>query len=89
MKAVIQAGSRRARPMPISAKPVLELLLRWLPRNNLEDVSITIGYLDHLVCSFGGDGRQWGIDITYTQELEPLGTAVCYHSRATSSKAPS
>jgi mannose-1-phosphate guanylyltransferase len=75
--------------MPISAKPVLDLLLRWLRRNNVEDVYITTRYLDHLTRSFGSDGRQRGINITYTQELEPLGTAVCYHSRATSSKAPS
>jgi hypothetical protein len=36
-----------------------------------------------------GDGRLWGFSITYTQELEPLGRKVCFHSRATSSKAPS
>jgi hypothetical protein len=36
MKAVIQADARRKRLMPISAKPVLELLLRWLRRYNVE-----------------------------------------------------
>ena len=35
MKAVIQAGARRKRLVPISAKPVRELPLRWL-RYNLD-----------------------------------------------------
>ncbi len=34
MKAVIQAGARHKRLMPIGAKPVLELLVRWLRRYN-------------------------------------------------------
>lgn len=85
MKAVIQSGGRgtRLRPytsvlpkplMPIGARPVLELLLKWLRRNGIEDVYITTGYLGHLIRSFCGDGRQWGMNITYTQETEPLGT---------------
>ncbi|MDF2809560.1 MAG: nucleotidyltransferase [Microvirga sp.] len=75
--------------MPISAKPMLDFLLHWLRRNNVEDVYITAIYLDHLTRSFVGDGRLWGFNITYTQELEPPGREVCFHSRATSSKAPS
>jgi mannose-1-phosphate guanylyltransferase len=85
MKAVIQAGGRgtRLKPytsvlpkplMPIGARPVLELLLKWVRRNGIEDVYITTGYLGHLIRSFCGDGRQWGIRIVYTQEIEPLGT---------------
>lgn len=89
MKAVIQARARRKLLMPISAKPVMNLLLHWLRPNNVEDVYITTACLDHLTRSLGGDGRLWGINITCTPELEPLGTAVGYHSRATSSKAPS
>ena len=85
MKAVIQSGGRgtRLRPytsvlpkplMPIGARPVLELLLKWLRRNGIEEIFITTGYLGHLIRSFCGDGEQWGIRITYTQEAEPLGT---------------
>jgi len=32
------------------------------------------GYLGHLIRSVCGDGNQWNMRITYTQELEPLGT---------------
>ena len=85
MKAVIQCGGRgmRLRPhtsilpkplMPIGSRPVLELLLKWLRRNGIKDVFITTGYLGHLIRSVCGDGSQWNMRITYTQELEPLGT---------------
>lgn len=85
MKAVIQCGGRgtRLRPhtsvlpkplMPIGARPVLELLLKWLRRNGIEDVYVTTGYLGHLIRSFCNDGAQWNMRITYTQETEPLGT---------------
>jgi NDP-sugar pyrophosphorylase family protein len=85
MKAVIQCGGRgtRLQPytsvlpkplMPIGARPVLELLLKWLRRNGIEDVYITTGYLGHLIRSFCGNGQQWGMRILYTQEMEPLGT---------------
>jgi mannose-1-phosphate guanylyltransferase len=85
MKAVIQSGGKgmRLRPyttilpkplMPVGSKPVLELLLKWLRRNGVYDVYVTTGYLGHLIQSFCGDGRQWNLRITYTEEPEPLGT---------------
>lgn len=43
MKAVIQAGARRRRLMPISAKPVLELLLRWIRRYNVDAMNRKAG----------------------------------------------
>ena len=85
MKAVIQAGGKgtRLKPyttvlpkplMPVGAKPVLELLLNWLRRNNAQDVYITTGYLGSLIQTHCGDGRQWDLRIRYTEEPEPLGT---------------
>jgi NDP-sugar pyrophosphorylase family protein len=85
MKAVIQCGGKgmRLRPhtsilpkplMPIGSRPVLELVLKWLRRNGIKEVFITTGYLGHLIRSVCGDGSQWNMRITYTQEVEPLGT---------------
>lgn len=85
MKAVIQSGGKgtRLRPytmilpkplMPVGSRPVLELLLRWLRRNGTREAYITTGYLGHLIRSVCGDGRRWDLRITYTEELEPLGT---------------
>jgi mannose-1-phosphate guanylyltransferase len=85
MKVVIQAGGKgmRLRPyttvlpkplLPVGSKPVLELLLRWVRRNGCRDIYITTGYLGHLIRAFCGDGHQWDLRITYSQEREPLGT---------------
>jgi len=85
MKVVIQAGGKgmRLRPyttvlpkplLPVGSKPVLELLLRWVRRNGGQEVYITTGYLGHLIRAFCGDGGQWDLRITYSEESEPLGT---------------
>jgi mannose-1-phosphate guanylyltransferase len=60
--------------MPVGSRPVLELLLKWLRRNDISEVYITTGYLSHIIQSFCGDGRQWDMKIKYTEEQEPLGT---------------
>jgi mannose-1-phosphate guanylyltransferase len=60
--------------MPVQSQPVLELLLKWLRRNDVRDVYITTGYLGHLIKTFCGDGQQWDLRIRYTDERVPLGT---------------
>jgi mannose-1-phosphate guanylyltransferase len=60
--------------MPVQSQPVLELLLKWLRRNDLREIYITTGYLGHLIKSFCGDGREWDLRIRYTDETTPLGT---------------
>lgn len=85
LKAVIQAGGKgtRLRPyttvlpkplMPLDGAPVIEMLLKWLRRNGIDQFYITIGYLGHLIKSVIGDGSQWDMNIEYSQEPEPLGT---------------
>ena len=90
MKAVIQSGGKgtRLKPyttilpkplMPVGSKPVLELLLKWLRRNGTRDAYITTGYLGHLIRIACGDGSQWDLRVTYTEESEPLGTVGALH----------
>jgi mannose-1-phosphate guanylyltransferase len=85
MKVVIQCGGKgtRLQPytmvlpkplMPVGSKPVLEILIKWLRRNDVREVYITTGYLGHIIRSYCGDGWQWDIRIKYTEEIEPLGT---------------
>jgi len=85
MKAVIQAGGMgtRLRPytlvlpkplMPVSGTPVIEMLIKWLRRNGASDAYITTGYLGHLIKALCGDGSQWDMNISYSEEPEPLGT---------------
>ncbi|MDP3426128.1 MAG: sugar phosphate nucleotidyltransferase [Humidesulfovibrio sp.] len=83
--AVIQAGGlgTRLRPytlvlpkplMPVCGTPVLELTLKWLRRNGITRTVITLGHLSSLIKAVCGDGSQWGIDVHYSEEREPLGT---------------
>jgi len=85
MKVVIQSGGRgaRLRPytmilpkplMPVGNKPVLELLINWLRRNGIDKAYITTGYLGHLIRTFCGNGSRWDLQLSYTEEHEPLGT---------------
>ena len=85
MKAVIQAGGKGTRlapytlilpkpMMPVGDQPVIEILIKWLRRNSIEEACITTGHLAHLIKAFCQDGEQWGMKIHYCQEPEPLGT---------------
>lgn len=85
MKVVIQCGGKgtRLQPytmvlpkplMPVQSQAVLELLLKWLRRNDMREVYITTGYLGHLIKSVCGDGSKYDLNIHYTDEREPLGT---------------
>ncbi|MEW5757417.1 MAG: sugar phosphate nucleotidyltransferase [Pseudomonadota bacterium] len=86
VKAVILAGGKgtRLRPLttvfpkplvPLGNKPILEILLRQLQRYELKDITICTGYLSELIMAVCGDGSRFGLNITYTKEDAPLGTA--------------
>lgn len=86
MKAVIMAGGEgsrlrpltiaRPKPMvPLVNKPVLAHIIDLLKRHGIGDVIITLQYLADVVQDYFGDGSEWGIDIKYSVENVPLGTA--------------
>ncbi|MDI6719350.1 MAG: sugar phosphate nucleotidyltransferase [Methanomicrobiales archaeon] len=88
MKAVILAGGRgrRLEPyttvipkplMPVGDKPILEIVLRQLRHHGITDVIIAVGYLSELIAAFFGDGSRFGLNISYSREETPLGTAGC------------
>jgi NDP-sugar pyrophosphorylase family protein len=85
MKAVILAGGKgsRLKPyttsfpkplMPVGDKPILEILVRQLAAAGQKDIILAVGHLAELIMSFLGDGRQFGVKITYSREDKPLGT---------------
>jgi len=85
MKTVILAGGkgRRLKPyttsfpkplMPIGDKPILEILLRQLSASGQKDIILAVGHLAELIISFLGDGKQFGVNITYSRENTLLGT---------------
>ena len=86
MKAVVLAGGKgtRLQPyttilpkplMPIGEMPILEVLLRQMKRAGINHVVLTVGHLASLLRAYFGDGAQWDLDITYSYEKKPLGTA--------------
>jgi NDP-sugar pyrophosphorylase family protein len=88
MKAVILAGGTgtRLRPytitipkplLPIGNYSALEILIRQLVRDGIEEIRITLAYQASLVQAMFGDGGRWGAKIDYFVEPRPLGTAGC------------
>lgn len=86
MKAVILAGGKGARLapytkilpkplMPIGDMPILEVLLRQLKNAGVKDVVITVGHLASLLRTYFMDGNELGLNISYSHEDKPLGTA--------------
>ena len=86
MKAVVLAGGKGARLapyttilpkplMPIGDMPILEVMLLQMREAGVDDVVLTVGHLSELLRAFFQDGRQFGLNITYSYESCPLGTA--------------
>jgi NDP-sugar pyrophosphorylase family protein len=86
MKAVVLAGGKGARLapyttilpkplMPIGDMPILEVMLHQMREAGINQVILTVGHLSELLRAFFKDGSQLGIDITYSYEKSPLGTA--------------
>jgi len=66
----------RPKPMvPICNRPVMEYVLELLKRHGVDTVIMTLHYLAEEVVSYFGDGSDFGLQIIYSVEDEPLGTA--------------
>jgi len=86
MKAVVMAGGsgsrlrpltvNRPKPMvPIVDRPVMGHILRLLKRHGLTDVVVTLQYMAEAIQDYFGDGHSLGMNIKYSVEEVPLGTA--------------
>jgi histidinol-phosphate phosphatase family protein len=58
----------------IGDKSVLEHQVLLLRENGITDVIILVNYLKDSIVSYFQDGKAWGLNITYFEEPEPLGT---------------
>lgn len=85
-RAIILAGGQgtRLKPytilfpkalVPLDEMPVLELVIRQLKGQGFTEITLAVGHLSELIEAYFGDGRKWGISITYIRENKPLGTA--------------
>jgi len=87
MIALILAGGKGTRlkeltrdniPKPlvnIAGKPLLQYQLEFLAKNNVREVIISVGCGAEAIKTCFGDGKKFGLSVTYSEETEPLGTA--------------
>jgi NDP-sugar pyrophosphorylase family protein len=86
VRAVILAGGKGTRLMPLTENlpkplvpvgglPILEIIVRQLRHFGVTDLTLSVGHLHGLLESHFGDGSSWGVQIGYSHEAEPLGTA--------------
>jgi NDP-sugar pyrophosphorylase family protein len=86
MKAVVLAGGKGTRLapytqilpkplMPIGDMPILEVLIKQMKLHGFTDIILTVGHLSHLLQSYFQDGSRYGVNIHYSHEEQPLGTA--------------
>lgn len=86
MQAVILAGGRGTRLYPLTSrtpkpmvnlfnKPVLEHTIDLLKRHDICDIVITLAYKAEYIINYFGGGSKWGVNIQYSLEDTPKGTA--------------
>lgn len=85
-QAVILAGGRglNMRPFtfempkglfPVGGKPILEHIIEMLRQYDIRNIIFSIGILGDKIKNYFGDGKKWGVDISYVLEEEEAGTA--------------
>jgi mannose-1-phosphate guanylyltransferase/phosphomannomutase len=86
VKAVVMAGgegtrlrpltSNQPKPMvPIVGKPCMEHILELLKQHGFDEVVVTVAFMPQAIRSYFGDGDALGLEIEYSVEESPLGTA--------------
>jgi len=61
--------------MPIGDMPILEVLIRQLRKAGVLRITLAVGHLSSIMMAYFGNGSSFGVDITYSHEEKPLGTA--------------
>ncbi len=60
--------------VPILNKPLIEYTIDLLARHKITDIYINLHYLMDSLATYLGDGKKYGVKITYSKEKEILGT---------------
>ena len=83
---VIMAGGlgRRLRPVtnsipkpliPVGNRPLLETIIEGFKHAGFYDIYISVNYKSEMIKNHFQNGETWGVQITYIEEDEPMGTA--------------
>ena len=86
MRAVLMAGGEGVRMRPLTTnipKPLLPVVGRPLMAHSIErlrdsgitDIVVTVHYLAGQIRDYFGDGSDFGVELSYSTETRPLGTA--------------
>jgi len=86
LRAVIMAGGRGSRLapytavlpkplMPLSDRPIIDVVLRQLARAGVGSISISVGHMGSLIEAWVSDQTGYGIPLEFVYEERPLGTA--------------
>jgi dTDP-glucose pyrophosphorylase len=86
VRAVVMAGGfgKRLRPftddtpkplLTVGEKPVIERIVEKLRDSGIRRLSITTHYRAEQIIEHFGDGSGFGVEVRYTHETEPMGTA--------------
>ena len=86
MKAMILAAGEGSRLRPLTdtlpkcmvdvgGKPLMQHTIEWLHEFGVNDIVINVCHLPDVIPGHFGDGRKWGVRLTYSREETQLGTA--------------
>src|SRR5436305_13307126 len=86
MKAIVLAGGRGARLhpytkilpkslIPLDGMPILQIILLQLRDAGFSQVTLSVCYQAQLIERYFGSGDWLGLELTYSREPRPLGTA--------------
>lgn len=86
MQAIILVGGQATRLRPLTdtmpkalielqGRTILEHVLDLFKKYSITDITLSVGYLREQIINYFGDGKKFGLQISYLEETEPLGTA--------------
>jgi mannose-1-phosphate guanylyltransferase/phosphomannomutase len=86
MKAIIMAGGQGTRLRPLTSNqpkpmiriansPCMEHIVNLLGRHGFTDIGVTLQFMPEEIQDYFGDGSDWGVNMRYSIEDAPAGTA--------------
>ena len=86
MKAIIMAGGQGTRLRPLTSDqpkpmirivnlPCMEHIVNLLSRHGITDIAVTLQFMPEEIRDYFGDGSEWGVNMRYSVEDAPAGTA--------------
>lgn len=86
ISAVVMAGGfgRRLSPLtntmpkpmlPVAGRPIIDRIIEQLRETGIRQITVSTHFQAEKITEYFGDGKQFGVDLSYLREDHPLGTA--------------